>query len=145
MRAEPYLLKIENYPFKTEIPTRYGDVDSNGHVNNVAVARLFEESRMQFAVFSRAKPFTELRAQTRVVTISVLVNYLSEVFYPQPATIGVGVIDIGRTSYTLGCLMLQEGKPVAVSKATLVRSEDGSSSPLPEDMIELISKCKIRR
>lgn len=39
---------IDNYPVTFDIPTRFGDLDMNGHVNNVAFGSLFEDARMRF-------------------------------------------------------------------------------------------------
>ena len=145
MRPEPYELNPDNYSFSVEIPTRFEDVDSNNHVNNVAVASLFQESRLRFAIYARGKKIEEMRAQARVVAVSILINYLGEIYYPQPVIISVGVSKIGTSSYTLGCLMCQDGKPVAHSKAIVVRSEDGQSSPLPMDIVEALSECLIKQ
>jgi len=145
MRPEAYELDPSNYPFTLDIATRYSDMDAHQHVNNVAIARLFEESRLRFALFSRAKPVHELREQARVVAVSLLINYLGEVSYPEPVTVAVGVNRIGTSSFTLSCLMLQLGKPVAHSRATLVRSEGSGGLPLPMEMVEALTRCLIRQ
>lgn len=144
MRPDKTALDIANYPFTVEIPTRFGDLDPLSHVNNVAIAGLFEEARVRFGLFSRGKTLNELRDQARLVTVSTTIHYLSEVFYPEPATVAVGIKQIGRTSYTLGCLMLQFNKPVAYNQTTLVRSENGKSTPLPSLVTELLTNFVVK-
>jgi len=140
MRPENRDLNIANYPFTTEIPTRFGDLDPLQHVNNVAIAQIFEESRVRFGIFSRGEPLRELRKQMRLVTVATTINYLNEVSYPETVTLAVGVRHIGRTSYTLGCLMLQSDRPVAYCVTTLVRSENGQSVALPESLVEILTR-----
>ncbi len=144
MRPDKSALDVANYPFTIEIPTRFGDMDLLNHVNNVAIAGLFEESRIRFGFFSRGKTLDELRAQARLVIVATTINYLSEVLYPEPVTLAVGIKHIGRTSYTVACLMLQYGKPVAYSVTTLVSSENGKSTPLPDLVSDILAKFVVK-
>lgn len=144
MRPDKSALDIASYPFTIEIPTRFGDMDPLNHINNVAIAGIFEESRVRFGLFSRGKTLDELRSQARLVTVATTINYLSEVLYPEPLTMAVGIKHIGRTSYSVACLMLQYGKPVAYSVTTLVRSENGKSTPLPELVTDILAKFVVK-
>lgn len=42
---DPQRLLLDNYSFQITIPTRFADLDTLRHVNNVAIASLYEESR----------------------------------------------------------------------------------------------------
>ena len=44
LKSDSRRLALENYPLRLTIPTRYGDMDTNAHLNNVAIARLMEEA-----------------------------------------------------------------------------------------------------
>ncbi len=144
-RPAPFELELERYPFTLEIPTRFGDMDINAHINNVAIDRLFEEARVRFGSFSRGHSLNELRQQARFVTASTLINYLQEIFYPDPVEVGVGITRLGTSSYSLGCLMRQREKPVAHCRTVLVRSENGAASPLPDSIREALQSQLIRR
>lgn len=144
MRPEPTELEIRRYPFTVEIATRFGDMDPNAHINNVAIDRLFEEARVRFGMRSRDHSLTDLRDQARFVTASTLINYLGEISYPDPVLVGLGVSRLGTSSYTLGCLMLQREIPVAHCRATLVRSEDGSTLPVPDPIRDALEQYAIR-
>ena len=143
MKPEKYELDINNYPFTVDIDTRFGDTDTLRHVNNVAIARLFEESRVKFGLFSKNKTFEEMPVFGKVVTVSVAITYLREVFYPDPVTVAVGVADVGRSSHTLSCLMLQKGVPVAHCKTVLVQFDDGQSTPIPAEVLEILNRFMI--
>lgn len=145
MRPEQFELNIENYPFSIEISTRYADVDSLNHINNVAIAEMFEESRVRFGIHYKQTSFDGKPGVARLLNVSTLFSYLREVYYPAPVTIGVGVTHIGSSSHTLSCLMLQDNRPVAHARTILVRAEEGKSLPLPETLAEQLRNQLIRR
>lgn len=143
-RPAPYELQAEHYPFVTEVSPRFGDLDLNTHVNNVAVAGLFEEGRLKFALHYRKTPFKGLvEGEEKALVVSSLINYLSEVYYPDPVNIHAGIVDVGRSSFTQACLMTQNGQPVAYSKVTLVRVENGQSKALSDTLRQSLSELII--
>ena len=145
MKPERNELDPKNYPYSVELATRYGDTDTLRHVNNVAIARLFEESRIKFGMHSRGKRFDEMPQLGSLVTVSVLINYLGEVFYPDPVVLTVGVDAIGKSSHTLVSLMLQNGRPVAHSRTTLVQFSDNRSAPIPPEVREMLEKFRLKK
>lgn len=145
MRPEAYELEIKNFPFTVELSTRFGDTDVLGHINNVAIAGLFEESRVKFGMFSRNSAFEEMSSFGAVVTASVIINYLGEVFYPDPVTIAVGVDKIGKSSHTLSCLMIQNSKPVAHNRTVLVQFSDNGSTVLPQELVDMLEKFSVKK
>ena len=48
MKADPRRREPDAYGWTLDLAPRYGDMDANGHLNNVAFARLFEEARVLF-------------------------------------------------------------------------------------------------
>jgi len=133
MRPEPHRLLLANYPFSIEIATRFGDLDSLGHINNVSFARLFEEARVRFNLRIREHTgVKQMHEQGRFVLVASDFAYLHEAHYPDPVTVGVGTLRIGKTSYALGCAMFQNGLCVAAHDATLVYSGEGASNPVPD-------------
>lgn len=133
MKPDPYRLQLENYPFSIEIATRFGDLDSLGHINNVSFARLFEEARVRFNLRIREQAgVREMHQQGRFVLAANDFAYLHEAHYPDPVTIGVGVLRVGKTSYALGCAMFQKGVCVATNDSTIVCASDKSTYPVPE-------------
>jgi acyl-CoA thioester hydrolase len=131
--------RLASYPFNIDIQLRFGDVDSLGHINNVQIDRLFEESRFRFASEARRRDPEGMLAQARVVAVESRYRYLREVFYPETVTIGVGVLRVGNSSYAIGCGMFQSGVCVALGDTVLVRTENGRSAPLPEEIREALA------
>ena len=132
------------YPFSTAVQLRFGDIDVNSHVNNVSVARLFEEGRLKFALCYRNTEYENMSASDeKLVVASSLINYIGEVFYPEPVRIYLGVAEVGANSFTQSCLMLQKGSPVAHSRVSLVRVGGGQSKPLSEILRKSLLSFKV--
>ena len=138
--------KLINYPFQIEVPTRFQDLDTLKHINNVAIAGLYEESRLQF----HREAFREFRkAQTekgryRTVLADIHINYLQEAHYPYPITIGVGVGHIGRTSYALHCAMFQHTKCIGLSEAVIVFAQPGKPEPIPDGVRSVLETNRLK-
>ncbi|MDB6061065.1 MAG: hypothetical protein JWM78_1168 [Verrucomicrobiaceae bacterium] len=133
-KPDPALLLLSRYPFQVELQTRFGDVDSLRHINNVAIAQLFEESRLRFLIEARGDALDPLSQSIRLVTAEIRFIYLREVAYPDSVVAGVSVEHIGNSSYRLGCAMFQFDQCVALCETAMVRSEVGGSVPLPIEL-----------
>lgn len=145
MRPEPFELNPANYPYQIELQTRFGDLDVLNHINNVQITQLFEEGRFRFALGSLNQTSLEHKDQNPMVTVSVLTSYLGEVQYPAPVTILAGMYHFGRTSYTISCLMQQDGRRVAHSRAVLVCSDRGRPQALPEAVLATLRPLSLKR
>ncbi len=120
-RPPPDLLLSGRYPMATDIATRYGDLDLNGHVNNVAMAAIFQEARAWF--FSALGLHWPPGGQ-RPMVASVQIDYLAEAFHPAPIRMNIGVSEIGRSSWTVAALAVQGSRACALCRAALVCTED---------------------
>lgn len=140
-RIAPELLDLERYPFHHLITTRFADIDPNRHINNVALAAAFEDARARFD-FSRG--FGELMMHLRVMIAANHIDYVGEAHYPAPLDMFVGVLDIGRTSWTLACLATQEGRACAFAKATLVATDASRPAPLNEAFRDALDGARVR-
>lgn len=137
MKPEPWRLDATAYPSTLEFPTRFGDLDPLGHLNNVSLARAYEEGRVRFSTSFAAR---ELYADGgRVVVARVAIDYLAEAFYPLPLTVCTGVLRVGGASYSFGQLLLQDGRAVGVAESVLVFTSGGRSAPLPEALREALN------
>ena len=121
MKPEPARLLEGAYPEFIRITTRFGDMDINGHLNNVAFAQFFEDARVSF---NRKLIFDEALHPSsrdyRVLVASVEIAYVREGFYGPDVTVGVGVKRIGRSSFEIGAAVFQDGNCLAVHDSTIV-------------------------
>lgn len=145
MRPDAFELNPANYPYHVELQTRFGDLDVLNHINNVQIAQLFEEGRYRFALDTLNQTSQQRQQQNPMVTVSILTSYLSEVQYPAPVVVSCGMYHFGNTSYTISCLMQQEGRIVAHSRATLVSSNQGKATTLDPEVVARLRDFSVTR
>lgn len=109
--------------------TRFADMDVNGHLNNVAITRFFEETRIRFnwALFAENLP-----ERPRFLVGHVAVDFLAEGRYPAPVTMAYAVAEIGRSSFRSAKAMFQDGRCVALCDTVLVHRGPDGPAPLPD-------------
>ena len=137
-RPEPHLLDAARYRHRTVVTTRYADLDPNDHINNVAMAALIEDARVRFSV---AMGFQADRTPggRRFMVAAVSINYLAQAHFPDPIECLAAPIAIGRSSWTLHQLLLQNGQAVAAASTVMVSIIDGSPAPLGKEMVAVLT------
>lgn len=138
---DPYRLDLSSYPFTIELATRYSDLDTNNHLNNVAIAGFFEDSRVRL---HRGDEAEHALADTRGVVASVKIDYLREAFFPTPVTVGTGYGRIGRTSWQVLQAAFQNGVCFAVSETIAVRLDDQGPTPISEGWRAMLERLQVR-
>ena len=128
-RPDSWRLDQSAYPFTTDIATRWADLDLLGHINNVAMAGLFEEGR---GMFNRSLALERREPGIRWLIAAVSVNYLAEAHYPGDTTIASGIGHIGSRSWTILSGAFQKGVCVATCDTTLVYTDKTGPVPFPD-------------
>jgi len=118
MRHDPLLLQPDTYPHVRRLDTMFGDMDVQGHVNNVAIARFFEEARSSL---HRAIRDVVPDALSGMVLARVEIDYVRELSYPGVVDIAIGIRRIGTKSYQQAAALFRDGACAALSTATSVR------------------------
>jgi acyl-CoA thioester hydrolase len=131
-RPSPERLQLSTYPIHLPMELRFGDLDPLRHLNNVAVARLYEEARVRFLDESGARE--GLEAKHRFVIAELSIQYLAEGFYPDPVVVGTGVLRVGGSSFILAHTLFQNGRCIGTSDGVLVHVnwEEGGARRLPD-------------
>lgn len=130
MKPAAERLQLSTYPFSTEIEPRFGDMDSLRHLNNVALAGIHEETRLRFTRTFRHSP--EGEDEQRSVLAQITIRYLAEGSYPGTLTAGIGALHIGRTSYTVGQALFQNGRCIGTADTVIVWTSAGRPHPIPD-------------
>ena len=113
-----------------DLPLRWGDMDSLGHVNNVQFARLFEEARVRamnhwFGGAARPDGFAMLVARQEIEFVAPL-HYSTD-----PAHCEVWCSRIGGKSTDFGCrLTSPDGHLVALCETTLTVIDTATGRPV---------------
>lgn len=122
-RPEPWQLEPASYPVHIEVPTRFGDLDPLGHINNVAIADLFETGRIHFHRRLGRHPREE---GARWLVAALTLNYLAEGHFPAPIAIATGFSRVGTTSWTLTSAAFQSGQCIATCETVMVAQGPGA-------------------
>ncbi|MDD2794726.1 thioesterase family protein [Acidocella sp.] len=117
---------LADFPSQTYDKLRYGDIDRQGHINNVAFATFLETGRvalLEAAGRMLAKPgFSFFLAH-------ISIDYLAEIHPPGTVEIGSAVKTIGNSSVTLTQALFQREKCVATCEAVVVQVDPATSRP----------------
>lgn len=128
-RPAPYRLDPVSYPVHDTVRTRFQDLGSMGHLNNVAFAALFEDARVRF---NWALGRMNRQDGFRAVVAANTVTYLAEGRYPDDVAISTGVARIGNRSWEIHALMMQRDRPIATAE-TLIAMTDPKTGGIPDD------------
>ncbi|MGV3770783.1 MAG: acyl-CoA thioesterase [Sphingobium phenoxybenzoativorans] len=141
-KPEPWRLSLDIYPFISTIETRYQDLDIMGHVNNVAMAGIFETARVRFHRHLGRHPHD---SGVRWLIAAVSLNYLQEAHYPQEVTVGCAIDRIGTTSWTVTSAAFQHGECVATCDTVVVTHGPEGRRNIDDFLREAMDANAIRR
>jgi acyl-CoA thioester hydrolase len=145
LRDDATRLRPQAYPQQLDMRASYADVDSFQHLNNVALARYFEEGRATlnmgvFGVDTVVRP----SAGVQLLFASIAIDYLSQGEYPGAVTVCTAVSKIGRSSFTQAAALFQGERCLALCDAVTVFAIDGKGADLPADVRGELEQLLIR-
>lgn len=138
-RPDPALLDPRRFRHRTEIATRYVDLDPNQHVNNIAIAAMFQDGRIRFMRDSLAFELDD----AGVMVANFTIDYVGETFYPAPVEVHSAVTRIGRTSVEVLQLAAQDGRPVALASTVMVLTRGAKPIPVPPEWTDTLSRISL--
>lgn len=141
-KPEPWRLEIDRYPFRFDTTTRFQDLDIMGHINNVAMAGIFENARVNFHRHLGRHPQDQ---GVRWLIASVHIEYLQEAHFPQDVTVGCAIGHIGNTSWTVYAAAFQDGECVATCDCVVVTHGPGGRRQIDETLRSAMESNAIRR
>jgi acyl-CoA thioester hydrolase len=123
-----------------ELPVMYGDLDTQEHVNNVALQRYFEQLRYITHIEGKIVE-TLYGAGKRLVVAHIGVDFLGETFFGSPLLVRSRLGRIGKTSIVEEQAAWQDGRCVAVAEVvSACRGADGGPAQLDDAAIELLQR-----
>ncbi|PZO89733.1 MAG: thioesterase [Sphingomonas sanxanigenens] len=140
-KPEAWRKNAAAYPFSDTTATRYQDLDPHDHINNVAMAALFENGRVRF---NRTLVIYK-RDDQRWLTAAVNINYLEEAYFPAEITIASGIGEIGNRSWTVYSAAFQQGRCVATCDTVIVISGPEHSRLIDADLRTALEASKVER
>lgn len=130
----------DDFPFVTQVETRWGDNDQLGHLNNVVYNRMIETVVVRFTLGP-----LEIEWQTAPcypIVVESLCRFHRSLSFPETVTACLRAARIGGTSVTYEIALFGEGEDAPASTGHFVHvfvdSENHKSMTIPADIRERI-------
>jgi len=131
-RPDPMRLRLQCYPYVDEIAARYGDMDANAHLNNLALESLHENARATMNQRLYPEAYRSGSRRLRLVTSQNTAHFLAEAHWPVTIQTGAGVGRIGRTSFVASTGLFVAGECIGVCDTVLVLLGEDGPEPIPD-------------
>ena len=126
-------LRLDTYPVADVVQARYGDMDANGHLNNLALESLHENARATMNRRLFPDIYDVATRRLRLVTSQNAVHFLAEAHWPAMIHTGAGVGRIGRTSFVASTGLFIDDRCIGICDTVLVLLGDDGPVPLTAD------------
>ena len=102
------------YKFQRELKVSWSDLDANGHVNSLAMARYFEDTRVDYLI---EKFGFEEKGNYRVgcVLTELRLRYHYQILYPESVLITIGIVYVNRRKINMAMTLWNEQKRLVTS------------------------------
>lgn len=131
----------ENYPFRVDVRTRFSDLDTNRHVNNVALAGWYldglAELHQDVLGYPTGGPLDGLSPS------SLTVQYRDEVEYPNIYQLRVGLLGIGEGSVQYACGLFDGARCIGLAEAEGSHNAPGRDGD-PVDLAAALDPFRMR-
>lgn len=121
---------------------RFQDLDPLNHVNNVAMAAMFEDARVRFN-----HPMKD-HFQTKTVRTMVAgqtLNYVNECHLRPDLQFHLGIGRMGSSSWVIQAAAYQGETPVLLAMAALVTTRAGLPCPIPEGLRAMLLERRLKQ
>ena len=134
---------MSDHAVTISLQLRWGDMDINSHINNVAIARLLEESRVRamprLISSGPAAPITDdaTATGTGLVVVRQEVEFLATIPYSEDDIVAsVWLSRVGGSSFEFGSVLADSaGRRFVQAETTLVCVDPtGAPTALPENL-----------
>ena len=123
------------FGYEIEIPVRYRDLDTYGHVNNANYATYLEEARIAYF-----EDVLDLEQQARGMVIASMSIDFREPIEADEVTVGLGVTRIGESSFDFEYEIEAGGQVVAAAESVQVAydQEHAQTIRFPDEWREAV-------
>lgn len=127
------------YPPGVDLTIMYNDLDTNHHLNNVAVGRFFEHSRV-LTLFT--PELTAAMSPAHFLAVRVTIDYLDEGRFGTPLHVATRISGAGRTSVAVEQAAWQDDRVIALADVTVVHVQDKRPTPISDETRELLLQTR---
>ena len=111
---------VGEFPVWTVEKLRFADTDRNGHITNSVFAVCCQNARMELLCDPKRVPIPR---NTQFVIAKLVLEFLSEMYWPGAVEIGTRVEKVGRSSVTLAQGLFVNERCVATAESVVVLME----------------------
>ncbi|MCP4767851.1 MAG: acyl-CoA thioesterase [Gammaproteobacteria bacterium] len=131
------------FRFFTPTPTRWGDCDMFGHVNNVQFVRYYESGRLDY--FHRLLDVESgPDVHHSLIIADIHVNFLRQIHHPCALEVGSRISRLGNSSFDFEAALFapDDEQPFSTAKAACVwfSYRDNHSMPIPQSARDIITE-----
>ena len=141
---EADLSRRDNFPFFTSEKIRFGDIDRQNHVNNLAICSYIECGRVEM----REINFPEIARDpaNAWLVVHFEISFMASTGYPGAVDVGTAVVHIGNSSYVLGHGVFSGDTCLATARTTTVFGDRqaGGKRRIPDNLREELEKLRTR-
>ncbi len=135
-----------DFPYLTEVPTRWGDNDMLGHLNNVVYNRMIETIVVRFTMGPLQIDWQ--KDPCYPIVVESLCRFHRSLSFPETVTAGLRAGRIGGTSVTYEIALFGEGNEAPASTGHFVHvfvdRDDHRSMQIPADIRARIERHGIK-
>lgn len=136
-------LDVDAYPGPgLDLPIFYGDLDTNGHLNNVALGRFFEHARFTGNVTAGLREAGRPTASHFLVA-RVAIDYLVEGQYGETLHVRTRTGRIGTSSAVLEQAAWQRGEPLGLAEVVMVHLVDRRPAPFSPALRSVLESMRV--
>ncbi|WP_112324305.1 acyl-CoA thioesterase [Oceanibium sediminis] len=131
---------LDAYPHTLQLPTRWNDNDSFGHMNNAMHYQLFDT--VVNLLLRDLGSLQEANGASRFLVVETGCRYFAEMAYPDIVNVGLVVRNLGRSSvrYDLALFRNTEREAAAVGFLVHVNTSEGRAIAMDEDLRNRLEK-----
>ncbi len=111
---------MEGFNFTIPYAVRVADVNYGGHVANSAVLNFFQDARIAYLKSLGGYSELDIGNQCGIILPEAHVRYLAEMFLGDELQIGVKIVKVGRSSFTMTYRIERDGVATAEGETVLV-------------------------
>lgn len=138
------LARRETFPFWSTEKIRFGDLDRQNHVNNLAVCSYIESGRVEF----REREFPEYARDQTIswLVVNFEIAFKAVIGYPGNVDVGTGIQKIGTSSYVLGHGAFSGDLCIATARTITVFGDRRTekSRPIPDDLRAHFERLRLK-
>lgn len=118
----------------TATPTRWGDCDLLGHINNVQFLRYYESGRLDYFLQVLGME-TRAAMESSLIIADMHMTFLSQLHHPCALEVGTRISRLGNSSFDIEAAIFvpgeQRASSTAVAACVWFNYRDNHSVPIP--------------